>query len=73
MTTRTYTAPDRMAEAKIAKEARELSQEAVSNFAQRVLHGLNAAPRFQSIGRKKYVYVEDVAQIMDQELGRVES
>lgn len=72
MTTRTYTAPDRKAEERIAREARELSQAAVSDFAQRVLHRLNDAPRYQSIGRKKYVYVEDVAQVIDEESGKVE-
>lgn len=68
MTTRTYVPADRKAQAKLAADARDLSQEAVGAFAQRVLHRLNDKPRFQSIGRKKYVYVEDVAQAMEQEL-----
>ena len=64
----TYTAPDRKAEAKLAKEARDLSQEAVRSFANRVLARLSGAPRYQSIGRNKYVFVGDVQQAMDEEM-----
>ena len=43
-------------------------KELLSDFAQRVLHRLEAAPRFQSIGRNKYVYVGDVKQAIDREM-----
>lgn len=42
--------------------------DALADFAQRVTARLNDVARFQSIGRKKYVYVEDVAQALDIEL-----
>ena len=43
-------------------------REALSDFANRVTKRLESAPRFQSVGRNKYVYVGDVAQALDEEL-----
>lgn len=67
--TTTYTATDRATQAKIDHEARHLSNGAVHDYKDRVLARLKKAPRFQSLGRKSYVYVEDIAQIMEEELG----
>ena len=43
-------------------------REALEDYRNRVLHRLSAAPRFQSIGRQKYVFVGDVDQALDVEL-----
>ena len=43
-------------------------REALEDYKNRVLHRLSAAPRFQSIGRQKYVYVGDIDQALDVEL-----
>lgn len=42
---------------------------ALSDFANRVLKRMEHAPRFQSLGRRQYIYVGDVAQVLDEELG----
>lgn len=67
-TQRVYRPADAKAQKDIDKAARELSQEAVSDFATRLLNRLRGAPRFQSIGRQKCVYVEDVAAAVEREL-----
>lgn len=68
--TTTYRPESAKTKREIEAAARELSGEAVRDFADRVLHRLNGKPRYQSIGREKYVYLGDVAQIMDEELGK---
>lgn len=68
--TRTYRPDNAKSRREIEAAARELSGDAVRDFANRVLHRLQAAPRYQSIGRARYVYVEDVRQILDEELGQ---
>lgn len=65
---RIYRPADAKAQRDIEAAARELSQEAVIDFADRVLHRLEKAPRYQSLGRNKYVYVGDVKQAIDEEL-----
>lgn len=67
-TTRTYKPSTRAERDRVEKEARHLARQGVEDFAQRVLSRMHKAPRFQSIGKAQYVYVEDVAQIMDEEL-----
>ena len=66
--TRTYRPENVKAKRELEAQARELSEEAVRNFADRVLHRLEGKPRYQSIGRNKYVYVGDVRQVMEEEL-----
>lgn len=45
-------------------------RDAQRDLAQRVLARLEKAPRFQSIGRNKYVFLGDVEQVMQEELYR---
>jgi len=69
-TQRTYRPESAKTKAEIQAAALELSQDSVIDFRDRVLHRLEGKPRYQSIGREKYVYVGDVAQIMDEELNK---
>lgn len=43
-------------------------REALEDYKNRVINRLAGAPRFQSLGREKYVYVGDVDQALDLEL-----
>ena len=68
MATKTYTAKTREQEAAIRREAMDLVTADRQAYGERVQRRLERAPRFQSIGRKQYVYVEDVAAALEAEL-----
>ena len=53
----------------IPEIAREVVLDDRRRYANLVLARMRGKPRFGSIGRKSYVYVEDVAQVLDEELG----
>jgi bacterioferritin (cytochrome b1) len=52
----------------VNREASNMVIEDRRQYADRVLHRLEGAPRFQSVGRKKYVYVEDITEALEREL-----
>lgn len=68
MTMRTYEPKSKAQEEAVRREAMDLVSSDREQYGKRVLRRLESATRFQSIGRRQYVYVGDIAEALEREL-----
>lgn len=65
---KTYIPENKEESAKVRREAMDLVTSDREEYGRRVLRRLEGKPRYQSIGRLKYVYVGDIEEALAKEL-----